>query len=117
MGYGVFKQILLFFVGYRVSRVEKKTVCFLFGENLRHSVDFLFGRKSHGAYSVAYHAAPTIPETNHEHDVEFTGPQRGHCAIYCLFEAANFMSRFDLFACARDTPCPHQYFLNFPDAR
>ena len=76
------------------------------GENLRYSVDFLFGRKSHGAYSAAYHAAPTTPETNHKHDVEFAGPQRGHRANNWLFEAANFMSRFDLFARSRDTPCP-----------
>ena len=62
VGYGVFKQIVLFFVGYGVSWVEQKSVCFLFGENLQHSVDFLFGRKSHGASGAAYHAAPTIPK-------------------------------------------------------
>ena len=74
VGYGIFKQIVLLFVGYGASRVKKKSVCFLGEENIRHSVDFLFGRKSHGAYNAAYQA-PTTPETNHEHDVESDGPK------------------------------------------
>ena len=82
-----------------------------FLENLRRSVDFLFGRKSHRAYSAAYYAAPTIPETNHEHDVEFAGSQRGRCATNCLFEAAILMNCFDLFARARDTSCPPPIFF------
>ena len=49
VGDGVFKRIILFFVCYGVSRVENKSVCFLIKENLRCSVNILFGRKSHGA--------------------------------------------------------------------
>ena len=91
----------------------------------RRSVDFLFGKSSalcgfsfwkkitQGVQCsvINYYAAPTIPETNHEHDVEFAGSQRGRCATNCLFEAAILMNCFDLFARARDTSFPPPIFF------
>ena len=52
VGYGVSHKIVLACVGYGVSRVMKKSVCFLGGGNLERSVDIIVRRKSGEAYMV-----------------------------------------------------------------
>ena len=71
-----FENFLSLFVGYGVSRYMKKSVSCLGGENLRSSVDFLFGRESGEAYGAAYPPPPTTPEPT----CNSLAPQTGHCA-------------------------------------